>query len=55
MCQIMAYDPCRKATFAFTYEDTRVRFWWCDRSGFLASRGVDYFKDVGAGFEFVTA
>jgi len=53
MCQVMAYDPCRRATFAFTYEDTRVRFWWCDRSGFLASQGFDYFETVCHNFAYV--
>ena len=53
MNQVMGLDPCRMATFAFSFEDTQFRFFWCDRSGFICSEAIDYFEDVSLTFTYL--
>lgn len=42
MAYIMANDPARRFTFGVTIEDTNMRLWFCDRSGFVASDVFNY-------------
>ncbi|TDL23987.1 hypothetical protein BD410DRAFT_786685 [Rickenella mellea] len=46
MSLVMALDPCRRATFAFTVEDASMRVWFCDRSGFAVTDEFDFMKDL---------
>ncbi|GJE89550.1 hypothetical protein PsYK624_056530 [Phanerochaete sordida] len=42
---VMREDPCRRAAWGFTIENTTVHLWYCDRSQIISSTGFDLFED----------
>ncbi|KIK14550.1 hypothetical protein PISMIDRAFT_116830 [Pisolithus microcarpus 441] len=44
---IMGRDPCRRATFGITTEDTQMKFWFTCRAATLVSKPFDFFKVSG--------
>ncbi|KDQ20883.1 hypothetical protein BOTBODRAFT_50929 [Botryobasidium botryosum FD-172 SS1] len=45
MAYIMANDCCRRFTFGVTVDNTAMRLWFCDRSGFVISDRFDFLKN----------
>ncbi|KAF9236556.1 hypothetical protein BU15DRAFT_49861 [Melanogaster broomeanus] len=43
---VMRSDPCRRATFGITIENTQTRLWFTCRSMTLVSRPFDFTKDI---------
>ncbi|KDQ13038.1 hypothetical protein BOTBODRAFT_71938, partial [Botryobasidium botryosum FD-172 SS1] len=45
MTHIMASDYCRRFTLGVTVDNTEIRLWFCDRSGFAISDRFDFLKN----------
>ncbi|KAJ3557299.1 hypothetical protein NM688_g1547 [Phlebia brevispora] len=45
MLNCMRRDPCRRFTFAFTVENTRMKLWFCDRAQLLCSTPFNFILD----------
>jgi hypothetical protein len=42
MQKIMKDDPCRRATFGMTIENTNTRVWFCCRSAVIVSESFNF-------------
>ncbi|KAI6017652.1 hypothetical protein BKA83DRAFT_211114 [Pisolithus microcarpus] len=45
LLHITGSDPCRRATFGITTEDTQMKFWFTCRAATLVSKPFDFFKE----------